>query len=189
MKMYLCVCLFLVFDCFGGFTRDSKVAEMLANKDATIHFWREQFVANKEVLKRERESFSNRYEKIKMDLEYAQKTNQMLILQIDSLRQKLYPKLKVPKEGLQNLGEDFLSPAEKEILHRSRAKAIALGIMISVLLLAGGYYGYIVLKRRKVAPTPTLKVKDDDDLACPLCGWKHGKEDRVCKNEKCRTRF
>ena len=83
------------------------------------------------------------------------------------------------------------------------AVSIVLYSIVAIILLASSYFALRIVKSKlakkekkscgssaPAQPSP-VKTKEatikEDELRCPMCGWKYNPGDKVCKN--CRTQF
>ena len=67
---------------------------------------------------------------------------------------------------------------------KEKKNLLELGIAAVVILGVSAWYKWMNKKEETI-----VVVTENDNRRCPMCGWLHAEDQKVCRNPRCGIRF
>ena len=68
--------------------------------------------------------------------------------------------------------------------NKEKKDLLELGIAAVVILGVSAWYKWMSRKEETI-----VVVEENDNRYCPMCGWMHAENQKVCRNPRCGIRF
>lgn len=68
---------------------------------------------------------------------------------------------------------------------KEKKNLLELGIAAAIILGVSAWCKWMSQKEE----TTVVVVEENDNRRCPMCGWLHAEDQKVCRNHRCGVRF
>lgn len=78
----------------------------------------------------------------------------------------------------------LISNSKHNMNDKEKKNLLELGIAAVVILGVSAWYKWMSRKEETI-----VVVESNDNRHCPMCGWQHAEDQKVCRNPNCGIRF